>query len=72
MIVYESDLKQKAIEAMENCIGYLEIGKVNLAWRCYGESSAYDEMLLDEGIDLEEENAHFQEMRDFFARRASR
>ncbi len=72
MVVYESDLKQKAIIAMENCMGYLMVGKVNLAWKYYGESVAYDEMLLDEGIDLEEENAHYKGMKDTFAERTKR
>jgi hypothetical protein len=71
MIVYESDLKKQAIEAMENCMGYLASGNIIFAAKHYGEACAFDEMLLDEGIDLEEENAHFKEMKEIFREKTS-
>lgn len=66
MIVYESDLKQSAIEAMENCMQYLIVRNMKKAHQYYGEAIAYDELLLDEGIDLEAENEHFRKMKETY------
>ena len=66
MVVYESDLKQKAISAMENCMAYLAMGDMKRAHQCYGEATAFADMLEDEGIFLEEKNEHFREMKDIY------
>ena len=66
MVVYESDLKKQAISAMENCMAYLCIGDMKKAHQCYGEAIAYENMLLDEGIDLESEKEHYKAMKDCY------
>lgn len=69
MIVYESDLKNMAIDAMRNCMNYLAIVDIAKAHRYYGEAIAYENMLLDEGIDLEVENEHYREMKELYFER---
>lgn len=66
MVVYESDLKKKAISAMENCMAYITAGDMKRAHECYGEARALEDMLFDEGIDLEAENEHYRNMRDIY------
>lgn len=66
MIVFASDLKKQAISAMETCMAYLSSGVMMKAHQCYGEARAYEEMLFDEGIDLEEKNEHYKEMKEVY------
>lgn len=71
MIVYESDLKELAINAMENCMSYLIVRNMKKAHQYYGIAIAYDELLLDEGIDLVEENEHFKKMKETYRERTT-
>lgn len=66
MIVYESDLKKMARCEMEDCVDYLNAGDMKKAHQCYGKARAYEDMLLDEGIDLEEECEDYKSMKDFY------
>ena len=66
MIVYESDLKKQAIYVMEDCYDYVIDNDWKKAHRCYGRATAYEDMLLDVGIDLEEENESYKSMKDFY------
>lgn len=66
MVVYENDLKKQAFSAMLNCMAYLTAGNMKKAHEYYGTASAYEDMLLDEGIDLEAENEDFREMKDIY------
>lgn len=66
MVVYESDLKKNAISAMENCIAFIEQGEMRCAHGYRGKASVYEEMLLDEGIDLIESNAYYAEMIEIY------
>ena len=59
MIVYESDLKSEAISAMENCRAFVLNGDMERAHYYRGTESVYEEMLVDEGIDLSECNAYY-------------
>lgn len=71
MIVYESDLKKNAISAMEHCMTYITAGDMKKAHQCYGEARAFEDMLLDEGIDLEAMNEHYREMKDIYWNKAN-
>lgn len=66
MVVYESDLKKMAISEMEHCMAYLTVGDIKRAHQSYGKASAYEELLFDEGIDLEAMNEHYREMKDIY------
>jgi hypothetical protein len=66
MVVYESDLKKQAISAMEHCMAYITVGDMKRAHQSYGEARAYEDMLTDEGIDLELENEHYREMKSIY------
>lgn len=66
MVVYESDLKKQARYEMENCIDYLADRDIKKAHQCYGKASAIEDILLDAGIDLEEENEDYKKMKDFY------
>lgn len=66
MIVYESDLKKQARHEMEDCVDYICAGDMKKAHQCYGRARAYEDMLLDEGIDLEEECEEYKQMKDFY------
>ncbi len=66
MIVYESDLKKNAVSEMRDCMAYLSSGDTKRAHVCYGQAIAYENMLLDEGIDLESENKHYREMKEIY------
>ena len=66
MIVYESDLKKNAISEMQDCMAYLTFNDEKKAHQCYGQAIAYENMLLDEGIDLEAENKHYREMKEIY------
>jgi hypothetical protein len=72
MIVYESDLKRMAISAMENCMAYLKAGDMMRAHQYYGEARAYEDMLEDEGFNLEAESEHFAEMKVTYWNKTSR
>lgn len=66
MIVYESDLKKQAIYEMEDCYDYVIDNDWKKAHRSYGKATAYEDMLLDAGIDLEAENEGYKRMKDFY------
>lgn len=66
MIVYESDLKKNAISSMENCVAYISQGDMRCAHGYRGKASVYEEMLLDEGIDLIESNADYAELIEMY------
>ena len=66
MVLYESDIKESAISAMQNCMAYISAGNMRKAHIYFGQASVYDELLLDAGIDLEEENEHYKEMKDIY------
>ena len=65
MIVYESDLKRSALSAIENCIAYLNAGDMKKAHQCFGEAKAYEDILFDEGIDMQR-NDYYNEMRSIY------
>lgn len=66
MVVYESDLKKNAISAMENCVGYISQGDMRRAHGYRGKASVYEEMLIDESIDLIESNPYYAEMIEIY------
>jgi hypothetical protein len=71
MIVYESDLKANAFSAMRDCMAYLSAGDMTKAHQCYGQAIAYENMLLDEGINLEEINANYREAKEIYWERTT-
>lgn len=72
MVVYESDLKKMAISAMENCMAYISAGDIKKAHEYYGTARAYEDMLFDEGIDLEAKNEHYREMKDIYQEKGAK
>lgn len=68
MIVYETDLTKEAIYDMEDCYDAIIDGDWERAHRCFGRAAVYEDMLLDVGINLEE-NDEYRRMKDFYMER---
>lgn len=60
------DIKHDAIQHMENCMAYISLGNHRMAHINYGMASVYESLLAEEGIVLEEINAHYKTMLDIY------
>lgn len=60
------DIKHDAIQHMENCMAYISISNHRMAHINYGMASVYESLLAEEGIVLEEINAHYKTMLDIY------
>lgn len=58
-----NEIKQKAINSMEECMIDYTVGSIKNALRDRGEASAWEELLYDEfDIDLPYEDRHYGDM----------
>lgn len=60
------DIKHDAIQHMENCMAHISISNHRMAHINYGMASVYESLLAEEGIVLEEINAHYKTMLDIY------
>lgn len=58
-----SEIEQKAIKAMEECMSDYTVGNIKNAIRSRGQASVWEELLYDEfDIDLAYKNRHYGDM----------
>lgn len=62
MEITVDEMKAKAISYMEDFLAYHVLKNINRALVCRGKAAVYEEMLLDQGIDLTEEDEHYERM----------
>jgi hypothetical protein len=62
--IKKEEAKKSAIAAMENCMAYITTGDTKRALMAYGETTVWNELLMDFECDLCEENEHYKEMTD--------
>lgn len=64
--LYLIDIKHDAIQHMENCMAYISMSNHRMAHVNYGMAAVYESLLAEEGIVLEEINAHYKTMLDIY------